>query len=57
MRNMGLIFCRVLRMRQFIQEAPCIDWGSQKCRGGIPIFMTSPDSIIIVGKFTEARDG
>lgn len=39
----------MLRRRQFIHEAPCIDWGIQKCKGGNPIFKRSPVRSKIAG--------
>lgn len=44
---MGVIFCHVIKIKQFIHESPSIILGNQKWNGVDPIFIKSEELIII----------
>lgn len=45
---MGVIFCQVIKIREFIHDNPSIIFGNQKWNGAEPIFINKVELIIII---------
>lgn len=45
---MGVIFCQVIKIKQFNQDNPSIILGNQKWNGADPIFINKDELIIII---------
>lgn len=52
---MGVIFCHVIKIKQFIQDNPSIIWGNQKWNGAAPIFINKEELIIILNKLLNSN--